>query len=162
GGAELVVALRLGESSGHEPLVALAIVDGGKVVSRREGWKDVTGLPFDKAVAGACESWSAAAKREALGSAEGVRLSLACTAGEDYRSGNEIAVLLRGALAEVRDVGALSRVWAGAADALRSQMDSCTSSRTVSFRLAGDKTLERTVAEETRWTEQDLDAELKK
>ena len=148
GGAELVLVVRPAESSTSEPLVALAIVDRGRVISRRDGFDAVTGLDLSQAGLPACESWHARARREAWG----LRLSLVCGIGEDYHTDTEVAALFRMVAAPERDVAGLARFWSGIADSVQSEIDSCIRSRDVVFELADATTLKKTITEERAGT----------
>lgn len=108
-----------------------------------------------------CETWNASARREALGSAETLRVSLVCGTGEDVHGEREIALLYRLAASPPRDLAELERLWVSEAGSMLTVMDSCATSRTVTFRLVGT-TLEKTTVDETTWTDQSIAAEVKK
>lgn len=162
GGVELIVVVRAGASTEQEPLLAMALVEKGKVLSRRDGLRALAGAALDKLGDRPCDVWSAGAQREALGTGEAVRVSLVCSMGADYQSSTELAVLLRPGAPAPRDLAALAPIWAGLADATQSAMDSCATSRAVTFKLVGDKALEQTITEETSWTDQHLAPDLTK
>jgi hypothetical protein len=162
GGAELVLALAQGSNAEETPLVTLALVDNERVVSRRDGVEALAGLTPYRIGLKVCETWHAGLRREPLGAAIGLRVSLVCGHGEDYRVSTEIAVLFRLDAAPPRDLGALQRIWAGVADMTKSSMGSCEVARAVGFRLAGDKALEETIVEETQWVDQVIADEVKK
>lgn len=149
GGVEIVAVIHA--EKGSAPALTLATVQGGKVTARRDGWGAATGLS-DKP-SSACDTWHVSIVRQPFGA----RVNLVCAVGEDYKTAEETAVLLR--------EGTLDRLWAGPANRAQNEMDSCFSSRTVEFSLKG-KSLEKAISEETRWTDQpiagDTKARLKK
>jgi hypothetical protein len=162
GGAELVIAVSAPSAPNSPPEVTLTLVRGEKEIARRDGFFGVTGAKAKILTsAQACESWRGSIRREAFGATSGVRVSIACSTGEDYFSATELAVLFR--LDEpLRDLDGLTRIWAGLGAAEHREMDSCLGSREVSFRLINLRTLEKTITEQTRWVEQSFADELKK
>lgn len=160
-GAVLTIEARELSAPDSPPEVTLILSRGGKEVARREGFAAVTGVkPKLLAATHLCERSNAHLRRESFGSAAGVRVSIVCISGEDYARGTELAVLFR--LDEpLRDLDALKRLWAGLADGMRSDMDSCLMSRTVAFQLINPRTLEKTTIEVRNWTDQVIGEPLK-
>jgi hypothetical protein len=156
-GADLVITLRDTVAPDSVPEVVMALVRGGKVLSRRDGFAAVTGVE-EKILTSAqsCETWRAGIRREAFGSVSGVRVSLGCSTGEDYYTATELAVLFR-LDGPLRDLDGLARIWAGPANTLYSEMELCVRSREVDFRLIDVKKLEKTITEETRWNDRSND-----
>jgi hypothetical protein len=161
-GAELVVVVKAPSDRDGAPEVTMALVRGGKVIARRDGFDVVTGVePTLLTATQPCESWRASLRKEAFGSVDGVRVSIACATGEDYFTSTELAVLFRidGSL---RDLDGLTRIWSGIAAREENAMDSCLTSREVGFRVLDAKTLEKTITETTRWVEQVIGDDVKR
>jgi hypothetical protein len=161
-GAELVVVLGQPAEPDGALALTMALIRGGKVISRRDDFAAVTGVKATLLTsAQPCERSVAGLRRESFGRVAGVRVSIVCATGEDYFTSTELAVLFR-LDGPVRDLDALPRIWAGLAATERNDMDSCMTSREVAFQVIDAKTLEKTITEQTRWVEQTFGGDLKK
>lgn len=116
---------RLEAVESPEPALTLALVENKKVLSRKVGFEAVVGQGFDTTGILACETGTASVRREPLGKADGVRVSLVCATGEDYRTETEVV----GAPAARRLVarrGVAAAALGGVADNFSNEMDSCS------------------------------------
>lgn len=71
-GAELVIEVTASGDRGGAPAVAMALVRGGKVTARRDGFNAVAGVePTILVGSDSCDSWRGSLRREAFGSVSG-------------------------------------------------------------------------------------------
>ncbi len=137
------------EGDAWPPSVAIGLVRGGQIVSKIEGVEGVIGeLPASAPTL--CETFELEVHPEEWGDARGIRVSLVCSVGEDSLTRTEIV-----ALYQIRD-GVLERAYSGLGGRLDSNMDSCVTTRRVTFKVSRGA-LEALIETATVWRDQPLD-----
>jgi len=154
GGNELVVLLSPNEGK-PDPDLWLALVQQKTIVSVERDFDPIMGASAHDLGLDRCQTWTVTPRTLPLGKDDGVRVDLVCSTSADAHRDVTATLLLalREKAMELGKTREMKRVWAGASGKSETRLVHCETSVTSDFRLLDDQTLERTIHEETHWTD---------